>query len=138
MRRRVLLVALGLVGASAIVIAINPQWHTRTGKRRAVSRLSFDEVDRKLKGGMTDAEVEDYSRELRGTRVQWEGEVLEVDSSHRVYLAARVYPANFEFEIPVEAAARIKPNQRVSFAGTIENVSVVVTFPPMPNTYVRF
>ena len=101
------------------------------------STLSFAEVHKIVQSGLDEGQLAAYSRRLEGTRVQWTGTVTGIDGDNTVYLtmSAGGGRPNVQFELPEEVVRTVRKDQLVTFVGTIQNVSIVQTFPPMPNTY---
>jgi hypothetical protein len=101
-----------------------------------VSPLTFEEVNRIAQSGLTDSELETYSRRVRGTRVRWTGKLVEIDANNRVRLEIGDYPSSIEFKVSSEVAQSISANRLLTFTGTLEKVSLAQTFPPIPKTTV--
>jgi len=107
--------------------------------RRAVSGLQFAEIDRIVQNGMSETDLNKYSRRMEGARVRWQGKIAGVDPDGTVYVA--VNPAqgtgpNTQFKLPGRLSQTLKKDQSISFVATIQQVGILETFPPMPNTYV--
>ena len=107
--------------------------------RGPVVNLRFDEIDRIVQNGLSETELHKYSRRIDDTRVRWQGKIIGVDPDGTVYLAvtpARGTGPNTQFKLPGHLSQDLRKGQSIRFVGTIENVGILETFPPMPNTYV--
>jgi hypothetical protein len=134
----------GLIAAVLLAVLALFTWvlHDRrdfSRDRRAVSGLQFAEIDRIVQNGISETELNKYSRRVQGTRVRWQGKIAGVDPDGTVYVAvnpARGAGPNTQFKLPGRLSQTLKKDQSISFVGTIQKVGILETFPPMPNTYV--
>lgn len=136
MRKITLVIALSmlLTGGTGLLI-----WRAgEKGAETSQPTLSFADVDKTVQSGLDEGQLAAYLRRIEGTRVKWAGTITGVDQDNTVYLtmSAGEGRPNVQFELPAEAARTVRKDQTVSFTGTIRSVSIVQTFPPMPNTYV--
>ena len=107
--------------------------------RGPVVNLQFDEIDRIVQNGLSETELQKYSRRIEDARVRWQGKIIGVDPDGTVYLAvtpARGTGPNTQFKLPGHLSQDLRKGQSIRFVGTIEKVGILETFPPMPNTYV--
>src|SRR5437764_9465773 len=54
--------------------------------KAAVSNLQFSDIDRHVQNGLSATELNHYSRTLAGTRVRWQGKILDIDPDGTVYM----------------------------------------------------
>ena len=105
--------------------------------QQPISDLTYAEIHKQTPNMYTDARLEAYSDELRGTRVRWTGEAHEVDGDHVVHVAMDDHRTpNVEFALDEGSLSRIKPGETITFVGTIQKITSIQTYPPMPNMHV--
>jgi len=104
----------------------------------AASALTFADISNETPNLYTQEKVKEYSQKLAGTCVQWTGEVREVSEAGMVYVSMDEFPTpKVEFQLDEQAAAGLKEGEKVTFMGTIEKITSLETFPPMPNVYLH-
>ena len=63
--------------------------------------------------------------------------VREVNQEGVVYVSMDEFPTpKVEFQLDAQGASDLKAGEKITFAGTIEKITSLETFPPMPNLYV--
>src|SRR5271170_3559822 len=98
---------------------------------RAISPVTFQDIDRMVENSSSGADAEGWSRRLQGTRVRWTGTVTGIDEGETIYVATNVFPTDVQFDLPKEIASRLSKGYVIGFTGTVEKLSDVETSPPM-------
>ena len=99
--------------------------------------LSYQSINSGIESGFAQAQLENYSRRMKGTWVRWQGEVMDIDTRGTVFVSVdRAPSANVELRLTGKPTAPLNRQQTIRFAGAIKRVRQVETFPPMPNLYV--
>lgn len=100
---------------------------TLTPTEKPISDLTYQVIRIKRKA-LTDAQWDEYRKELLGLRVQWSGWVEEVksngeiqvdmDSPNTVFSTADVY-----IRVPASEATKYNLDQKIKFVGDIQSVT---------------
>jgi hypothetical protein len=115
----------------------SPQQETIPAPTASISDLTYAEIYSQTPNMYTPEKLEKYSGELKGTRVHWTGEVLATGPDGRVHVAMDGHRTpNVDFVLDSDETDKLDPGTTVSFTGTIENITSIQTYPPMPNMHV--
>jgi len=102
-----------------------------------VSSITYDEMNRELPNFFSKSGLREYSNKHKGTRVKWTGKIKKISGDNVVYVSIdESRSSNVEFTVSDKTAENLRKNQMITFAGTIDEVGVIETFPPMPHMYV--
>lgn len=108
----------------------------RHSQGRAISSITFQEVDRMIENSSSGTDAEEWSLRLRGTRVRWTGTVTGIDKGQTIYVATNIFPTDIQFDVPRKLATNLRRGEVIGFTGTVEKISNAETSPPMVHTYV--
>ncbi len=135
LRKKGLLISVAL----AVIVGALLLWIVtgRDSRPAPVSSLAFEEIRRHVGSAYTGPQLRQVSRRMAGTRVRWTGTVVDISRKGIVRVAVGdSSSANAEFQASAKQTRALREEEGIALVGTIEEIGVLETFPPMPHPHV--